>query len=143
MGYTSRLVSPLIGLGVSAISDSWNMFAQNEKDLETYEQRVRRGEIPIFRGHRLNHEDIVLRRHILNLMTRFETNWKTPDSFVSYLGDIDTKLAEAKADGLVHLEGRHCEITPQGKAFLRNVCMAFDARLARKTPDTQIFSRTL
>ena len=143
MGYTSRLVSPLIGLGASSISDSWDMFVQNEKDLESYEQRVRRGEIPIFRGHRLNREDVVLRRHILNLMTRFETNWEAPDSYVSYLGDIDTKLAEAAADGLVRLESRHCEITPRGKPFLRNVCMAFDARLARKTPDTQIFSRTV
>ena len=143
MGYTSRLVSPLIGLGVSAISDSWNMFVQNEKQLEAYEQRVRQGEIPIFRGHRLNHEDLVLRRHILNLMTRLETDWETPDSYLPYLDDIDAKLTEAKSDGLVRMEGQHCEITPRGKAFLRNVCMAFDARLARKTPETQIFSSTV
>lgn len=143
MGYTSRLVSPLIGLGVSSISDSWNMFAQNEKELEVYEQRVRRGEIPIFRGHRLNHEDIVLRRHILNLMTRFETEWDSRELNVPYLNDIDTKLAEAKSDGLVRVEGNHCGITPRGRAFLRNVCMAFDARLARKTPDKQIFSSTV
>jgi len=143
MGYTSRLVSPLIGLGTSSISDSWNMFVQNEKDLETYEQRVRRGEVPIMRGHRLSREDVVLRRHILNLMTRLETDWEPSDMYVSYLGDIDTKLAEAKADGLVRIDGRHCEITPRGKPFLRNVCMAFDARLARKRPETQIFSRTV
>jgi oxygen-independent coproporphyrinogen-3 oxidase len=143
MGYTSRLVSPLIGLGASSISDSWNMFVQNEKQLETYEQRVRRGEIPIFRGHRLNHEDLVLRRHILNLMTRFETHWNTPDLYLSYLENIDAKLAEAKSDGLVRINDRRCEVTTQGRAFLRNICMAFDARLARKAPETQIFSRTV
>lgn len=143
MGYTSRLVSPLIGLGVSSISDSWTMFVQNEKQLEAYEQRVRRGEIPIFRGHLLNHEDIVLRRHILNLMTRFETDWEKSDFHLPYLEDIDAKLAEAKSDGLVRLEGKRCEITPRGKPFLRNVCMAFDARLASKAPETQIFSRTV
>lgn len=143
MGYTSRLVSPLIGLGVSSISDSWNMFVQNEKQLEAYEQRIRQGEIPVFRGHRLNHEDLVLRRHILNLMTRFETDWETPDLYVPYLGEIDAKLTEAQSDGLVRIAGRRCEITQAGKPFLRNVCMAFDARLARKTPETQIFSRTV
>ncbi len=143
MGYTSRLVSPLIGLGASSISDSWNMFVQNEKQLETYEQRVRQGEIPLFRGHRLNNEDLVLRRHILNLMTRLETDWETPDLSLPYLEDMDAKLAEPKSDGLVRMEGEHCEITPRGKPFLRNVCMAFDARLARKTPETQIFSRTV
>ena len=40
MGYTSRQVSPLIGLGVSAIGDSWTAFAQNEKLVETYQARV-------------------------------------------------------------------------------------------------------
>ena len=143
MGYTSRLVSPLIGLGVSSISDSWTMFVQNEKELEVYEERVRRGEIPIFRGHGLNHEDLVLRRHILNLMTRFETEWDSPDLNLPFLNDISTKLAEAKSDGLVRIEGKHCEVTARGRSFLRNVCMAFDARLARKAPETQIFSRTV
>ena len=143
MGYTSRRVSPLIGLGTSSISDSWDMFVQNEKQLEAYEQRVRRGEIPIFRGHRLNHEDLVLRRHILNLMTRLETDWETPDLDLPYLGDIDAKLKEAKSDGLVRIVGKHCEVTARGRSFLRNVCMAFDARLAQKAPETQIFSRTV
>jgi oxygen-independent coproporphyrinogen-3 oxidase len=76
-------------------------------------------------------------------MTRLETDWATPDLYLPYLDAIDAKLAEAKSDGLVRMEGRHCEITPRGKPFLRNVCMAFDARLARKTPATQIFSRTV
>src|SRR4051812_8821529 len=56
MGYISRLVAPLIGLGVSSIGDSWEMFAQNEKRLEDYEARVSQGEIPIFRGHELSRE---------------------------------------------------------------------------------------
>jgi oxygen-independent coproporphyrinogen III oxidase len=143
MGYTSRFVSPLIGLGTSSISDSWEMFVQNEKNLETYNQRVHKGELPIFRGHQLDREDRVLRRHILNLMTRFETRWASPDLYLPFLSDIEGKLAEAESDGLVKLQPDGCEITPQGKPFLRNVCMAFDARLARKAPETQIFSRTV
>lgn len=143
MGYTSRLVSPLIGLGVSSISDSWDMFVQNEKQLETYVQRVHKGELPILRGHHLNREDRVLRRHILNLMTRLETQWETPDLYLPYLAEIEDRLAEAKSDGLVKLRRHGCQITPQGKPFLRNVCMAFDARLARQAPETQIFSRTV
>jgi oxygen-independent coproporphyrinogen III oxidase len=143
MGYTSRFVSPLIGLGTSSISDSWDMFVQNEKSLETYSQRVHNGELPIFRGHHLNREDRVLRRHILNLMTHFETEWTSPDLNLPFLADIAGKLAEAESDGLVRLRRDGCEITPEGKPFLRNVCMAFDARLARKAPETQIFSRTV
>ena len=143
MGYTSHRVSPLIGLGVSSISDSWDVFVQNEKQLETYEARLAKDELPIFRGHQLSREDSVLRRHILNLMTRFETAWESPALYVPYLDTVATKLAEPQRDGLVKLRSRRCEITNEGKAFLRNICMGFDARLARQAPATQLFSQTI
>jgi oxygen-independent coproporphyrinogen III oxidase len=143
MGYITRQVSPLIGLGVSSISDSWDAFTQNEKKLEDYVARVEQGEIPVFRGHKLTKEDRVLRRHILNLMTRFETSWETAELYVPYLETVNDKLAEMRRDCLVKLENRRCEITAEGRPFLRNICMAFDARLVRKVPTTQIFSRTI
>ncbi len=143
MGYITRQVSPLIGLGVSSISDSWDMFAQNEKKLEDYVARVNRNEVPIFRGHRLTKEDRVLRRHILNLMTRFETSWNSAEFYVPYLETVNDRLEEMRGDRLVKLGERSCEITTEGRAFLRNICMAFDARLVRKVPTTQIFSRTI
>ena len=31
----------------------------------------------------------------------------------------------------------------EGRAYLRNICMAFDARLIRKAPATQLFSSTV
>jgi oxygen-independent coproporphyrinogen-3 oxidase len=143
MGYTPRLVSPLLGLGVSAISDAWDAFAQNEKTLEGYQERVGKGEIPIFRGHKLNHEDVILRRHVLNLMTRFETSWHTPEAYVPYLDSVGEKLEEARRDDLVRLTGKTCKVTDEGRTFLRNICMAFDARLARDNSTTQLFSRTI
>ncbi len=143
MGYTSRFVSPLIGLGVSSISDSWDVFVQNEKSIEAYEERIEKGEIPIFRGHQLDEEDQILRRHILNLMTRFETRWDSPELYVPYLDAVPEKLDEPRRDGLARLSRNRCEVTDEGRAFLRNICMAFDARLARKAPATQLFSRTI
>jgi oxygen-independent coproporphyrinogen-3 oxidase len=143
MGYTSRHTSPLIGLGVSSISDSWGMFAQNEKVVEKYSERVMRGELPIFRGHVLDEEDLTLRRHILNLMTRFATDWSCLSDYVPHLDTIPNKLAEMSRDSLVRLTGSGCEITDAGKTFLRNVCMAFDARLARQDFGAKLFSRTI
>ena len=143
MGYTSRFVSPLIGLGVSSISDSGDVFVQNEKGIEAYQERVENGEIPIFRGHELSEEDKILRRHILNLMTRFETSWESPEFDVPYLDGVAARLGELRRDRLVRLTTHSCEITDEGKPFLRNICMAFDARLARKAPTTQLFSQTI
>lgn len=143
MGYTTAFTRPLIGLGVSAIGDSGDAFAQNEKDLQRYQERVGRGELPIQRGHLLNEEDQVLRRHILRLMTRLQTHWDAPQDFTDYVGQARQRLLEPAADGLVQLEAASCRVTEKGRPFLRNICMAFDARLARRMPDKALFSRTV
>ncbi len=143
MGYTSRRVAPLIGLGVSSIGDSWRAFAQNEKLLETYQSRVEKGEIPLLRGHRLTEEDQILRRHVLNLMTRLSTEWSSPGSDTPFLATVPERLEELVRDGLVVLGDRSCQVTELGRAFLRNICMAFDARLVRQAPATQLFSKTI
>jgi oxygen-independent coproporphyrinogen-3 oxidase len=143
MGYTARHVSPLLGLGVSAISDSWGAFAQNEKVLEKYQERVGKGEIPIFRGHVLDGEDLVIRRHVLNLMTKLETSWRRAEEWTPALEGIEGRLSECAADGLLELGDKSVHVTETGRSVLRNICMAFDARLARKAPQTQLFSKTI
>ncbi len=143
MGYTTRRVAPLIGLGVSAIGDAWTAFAQNEKVIEPYQDRVHRGELPLLRGHLLDAEDLTLRHHILDLMTRFRTQWDEDDRETDYMQSIPERLRELERDDLVRLDDAGCEVTERGRAFIRNVCMAFDARLARKAPEAQLFSRTV
>jgi len=56
---------------------------------------------------------------------------------------VAAKLVEPRLDGLARVSMNRCRITPEGKAFLRNICMAFDARLARKTDGSHQFSRTV
>jgi oxygen-independent coproporphyrinogen III oxidase len=142
MGYSAERAQPLIGLGVSSIGDAGDAFVQNEKDLQRYQQRVGRGELPIHRGHLLDAEDQILRRHILRLMTRLETRWDTPADYTEYLATVAQRLAEPLADRLIELDSTSCRVTPRGRAFLRNICMAFDARLSRRLPDKALFSRS-
>ena len=142
MGYTSVHTEPLLGLGVSSIGDAGDAFAQNEKDFSVYQQRIARGELPIQRGHLLDAEDRVLRRHILNLMTRLETDWSSRADYAGSLAGIDARLSEMERDGLVQLSATDCRVTPRGRGFLRNICMAFDARMARQQPEKPIFSRS-
>jgi oxygen-independent coproporphyrinogen-3 oxidase len=143
MGYTTAFTRPLIGLGVSAIGDAGDAFAQNEKDLQRYQERIARAELPIQRGHVLNAEDQVLRAHILRLMTRLETRWESPGDRTAWLQRAIERLAEPAADGLVQLDAAGCRVSELGRAFLRNICMAFDARLARRTPQRALFSQTV
>jgi oxygen-independent coproporphyrinogen-3 oxidase len=143
MGYTTAFTRPMIGLGVSSIGDAGDAFAQNEKDLQRYQERVALGELPIQRGHLLDPEDQVLRRHILRLMTRLETHWDQPADYTDYMSTAMLRLAEPAADGLVELGEASCRVTEKGRGYLRNICMAFDARLARRMPDKALFSRTV
>jgi len=142
MGYSSSKTQLMIGLGMSAISDSWYGFAQNEKTVEDYQKRVEAGNIPVFRGHILNEEDLIIRKHILNLMCTLETSWDETN-FVDELKNSLVQLKEMEADGLVELSENAIRITEQGRAFTRNVAMAFDLRLLRNKSETRIFSMTV
>jgi oxygen-independent coproporphyrinogen-3 oxidase len=143
MGYMPKYVHPMISLGMSAIGDSWQMFMQNIKELEAYQDTVNQGRLPIHRGHILTEEDQVLRKHVLNIMTRGVTAWSHAADYTDYLEQVPALLQEPANDDLVSLEERRVRITEKGLPFLRNICMAFDARLNRDKPDTQLFSSTI
>lgn len=142
MGYTSSKTQLMIGLGMSAISDSWYGFAQNDKTVESYQKRVDEGKIPVFGGHILNEEDLIMRRHILNLMCQLETNFDRETRFDDLKISL-AKLSEMQADGLVEIGDDFVRITEAGRVFSRNVAMAFDLRMMRKMPETRLFSMTV
>ncbi len=143
MGYTASKTKLMIGLGVSSISDSWYSFAQNEKTIEEYYARLEANELPIFKGHVLNSEDLVIRKHILNLMCQFTTSWENEDMQFAELNEIHESLKEMEADGLLTFKENGVNVTEKGTAFVRNICMAFDLRLIRKAPETKLFSMTI
>ncbi len=139
MGYTTQNTSMLLGLGMSSISDSWFGFAQNEKTVEDYQERVNRGELPVFRGHILSPEELLIRRHILDLMCHFETvvNDKT------FLEEVKVRLREMEADGLVVFYGNKLQVKEAGIPFVRNACMAFDKDLQGGEKREGMFSKTV
>jgi len=143
MGYTDTRTQLLIGLGASSISDSWWGYAQNEKKVEDYYKKLAANELPVFRGHELSREDLILRKHILRLMTNFETSWGSTSEVCMELYQALERLSEMESDGLVEVEPFRLRITEKGKAFVRNVCMAFDARLWSDLPQTTLFSQTV
>ncbi len=142
MGYTAGKTELMIGLGMSSISDSWYAFAQNEKDVDDYTARVNKGELPVFRGHLLTDTDLVIRKHILNLMCNLETTWNVGLSDLQKEGIIN-RLQEIIEDGLLEVTEDKVTVKEEGRKFIRNICMAFDLRLVENKPDTRIFSMTI
>jgi len=142
MGYTAGKTQLMIGLGMSSISDSWYAFAQNEKTIEAYTEKINQGIIPIFRGHLLTDTDLIIRKHILNLMCSLETKWNNQLSLVTKKEIID-RLSEIIADGLIEISNDKIKVKEEARMFIRNVCMAFDLRLTKNKPETRIFSMTI
>ena len=132
----------MVGLGMSAISDSWYAFAQNDKSVEDYQKRVEEGKIPVVKGHILNEEDLNIRQHILNLMCRLETSWDLQTAFPEIENALEN-LKEMESDGLIEITKNQIKITEKGRAFTRNVAMTFDLRMMRNKPETRIFSMTV
>jgi oxygen-independent coproporphyrinogen-3 oxidase len=142
MGYTAGKTELMIGLGMSSISDSWYAFAQNEKSIEAYTDKVNRGVIPIFRGHLLTEMDLVIRKHILDLMCNLETEWNDGLSSMEKK-NIVLRLQEILDDGLIEVSSDKIVVKEEGRMFIRNICMAFDLRLINNKPETRIFSMTI
>lgn len=139
MGYTDQKSDVMLGMGVSAISETPFSFHQNEKILNIYQERLAKGEIPTHRGHVHTEEDRERRQQILKLMTQLEVD------FVSSEQALAAKefLAEMAKDGLVQVTDQTVKVTEKGRPFLRNACVFFDERLRSKQPQTQVFSKSI
>lgn len=137
MGYTDQATQLLIGLGVSSISDSLYAFAQNSKTVEQYLKDISEDKFSFLKGHQLTARDLMIRKQILNIMCRGFADLVELDA----LSPISRNtLFTLESDGLIMIRNQILEVTDTGKAFLRNICMAFDERLLAKAPESQIFS---
>lgn len=143
MGYTPFKTQLNIALGVSAISDSWTAYVQNEKKIEDYKARVSRGELPFFRGHLLSREDQIIRKHILQLICQFETDWMDESDRCEGLYAAFDRLGDLEKDGLIERKPFQLKVTEIGKPFIRNICLAMDSYYWAKQPLNPLFSKVV
>ena len=111
--------------------------------MEQYREAVDKNEFPIFKGHILSSEDLILRKHILNIMCKGFTSWENPEQQCDALYAGLERLEELEKDGLVTVGGTHLEVSAAGRMFLRNICMCFDAHYWAKSPTSKIFSSSI
>jgi oxygen-independent coproporphyrinogen-3 oxidase len=139
MGYTTMPAETLIGTGCSAISDVDGLYAQGEPRLGAWRTAVRTGRLPVVRGWRLGADEAARRTAIMRLMCDLALP-------LAALGDdvaaVRARLAPLADDGLVTVDAERIVVTPLGRWFLRNVCMALDALLPARG-DGPAFSRTV
>jgi len=142
MGYTTLPSKMLIGLGASSISDIHLGYAQNEKNISSYQGSLENGEWGIVKGHELTAEDLQVKKSILDLICRYETVF--PTSLWEKLPDQNLwNLKEMEGDGLLTMSGNKIKVTDQGIGLVRNICMQLDLRLIQNQEKSVRFSNAI
>jgi oxygen-independent coproporphyrinogen-3 oxidase len=142
MGYTTQQSGLLLGLGVSSISDSGNVFVQNEKTLHEYYAAINDGLFPVKKGFALNKEDEAFRKYILDISCRGRTHFRPCDLELLQQYTFP-KLNDLEKDGLLTWNNSGVQLTAQGQYFIRNICSAFDLYLQRTKVSDKTFSKAI
>ncbi len=146
-GYSTHSGADLYAMGITAISQLQNVYAQNFKTEKEYFQSIDNETIPVAKGYLLNEDDILRREVVMKLMCNFELEFKPVEekfkiNFKEYFAWGLNNLTEMEKDELVSVSNNKIEVTPMGKLLIRNIAMNFDGYIERKE-DTAKYSRTV
>lgn len=138
MGYTVKPASAMVAFGVSGISEVEGAFFQNERKLSTYGAALDAGRPPIQRGYVLDEDDRIRQWVIRQLMCNFAVDKAAVSErfgidFDDYFAASLAKLGDVRDAGLVEEDAGRLAVRPEGRLFVRIVCMAFDRYLEKST----------
>jgi oxygen-independent coproporphyrinogen-3 oxidase len=150
MGHTTQSGVDLLGFGPSAISELRGCYAQNQRELGSWQEAAESAGFATLRGHRLSRDDVERRWIIGRIMCLGELSASEyaaefgrgfAEAYSSELASLDAAvgdgLVERAADGSLAM-------TPLGRLFVRNVAMAFDAYLPeQRRAGQKMFSKTV
>lgn len=130
-GYTSHGHCDLIGLGVSAISQIGDLYAQNSSDLGRYQACLERGQPATCRGLRCDADDHLRRAVIERLLCDFQLDFRALEQrfglvFRDYFAAAWPCLEQMQRDGLIELGEDFIDVRPAGRLLVRAICRLFD-----------------
>ena len=148
-GYTTKAGADLYGMGITAISGIQNAYAQNQRDIPSWQNAVNNRGIATMRGYHLSADDRLRRAVISRLLChtvvfKDEISREFSIDFDSYFADEVRRLEPFRDDGLVNLEPNKISSTWLGRIFIRNLAMIFDPYLEKQQLAAKpLFSKTL
>jgi oxygen-independent coproporphyrinogen-3 oxidase len=129
MGYTTDRSEIMIGLGCSAISSTGKGFVQNEKVVETYQNRIGDDSLPLTIGHFSSEEEIMVGKVINQIICLRETSFFQSKALSTLFEKAIYQLQVMEEEGLLELEDYRLKVTEKGMLFVRNICSLFDPKL--------------
>jgi len=129
-GYTEDKSPALIGIGASSIARYPQGYAQNEPATSKYQERVRRGELPIAKGHVFAGDDLLRGRIIELLLCDFRADLGAVAEEFSVATDDVIAMTEGLNDalpGTTTLEAGVLTILDDARPLARIIARYFDA----------------
>lgn len=131
MGYADQATVISIGLGVSAISDTGFATVQNERTIKEYYDAIDKNKLPIANGYFLNEEDLILRKHILNLQCKFKTSWGDSPEEKKLIQKSINRIKKFEKCNWLKISDNSIKIRKEGRDYIRNICSIFDSRIGK------------
>lgn len=134
-GYcTRRTTGQVYAFGSSSISQLERDYAQNEKSVPKYIERIKNDGFAIVKGQRLSNELAVTREVITELMCNRQINWEeiatlykiSADELKTLVGYDVAILDGFVTDGILEYNNQKLQVYEDKLLFLRNVAAAFD-----------------
>jgi len=146
-GYATHADCDLVGMGITSIGTIDNSFAQNVKTLDEYQALINADKLAVFRGVKIDQDDLIRRDVIMQLICHFDLNFDTIEAkhsinFKDYFSNEIERLATMQDDGLIELDKNSIRVTGKGRLLIRNICMIFDRYLTEKK-NQQRFSKAI
>jgi oxygen-independent coproporphyrinogen-3 oxidase len=148
-GYTTKAGADLYGMGITAISGIQNAYAQNYRDIPSWEKAVAERGLATMRGYHLSNEDRLRRAVISRLLChtvvlKDEISREFAINFDEFFADELRRFETFREDGLVLLNRKEIRATWLGRIFIRNLAMIFDPYLEKQQLASKpLFSKTL
>jgi len=146
-GYTTHKHCDILAFGASSISQTADVYMQNEKNIKRYQERVAATGFAVERGLKLTRDDQIRRDAITRVMCDLELDFAAFGSewgiaFSEYFADALTGLRPLAEDGLVEIAADRISVTSCGRLFLRNIGMCFDRYLRDAASEQPRYSKT-
>ena len=145
-GYTTKGGANLIGVGLTSIGEGDKYYAQNFKDMKSYENAIDNDKLPFERGIILNNDDLLRKAVIMSLMANFCLDIKKIEkefniNFFEYFKDELESLKELSE--FYSVDKDFIRVNETGILLIRNIAMCFDYYYKNISEDKKVFSKTL
>lgn len=145
-GYTTKGGADLIGIGLTSIGEGDDYYAQNYKDLPSYESAIDSGKLPNFKGVLLSNEDKLRKAVIMGLMANFTLDIKKIESEfgINFFEHFKNELNELESlSEFVSVNSDKISVNETGTLLIRNIAMCFDEYMIKFKGVKNSFSKTV